>query len=61
MTPQETEPKLPANVGESLVEVWVSKGSPQGPGVWQQSSGMVPFGINPFGGAINPVIEPTDS
>ena len=61
VTLQETEPKLLANVGGSLVEVWVSRGSTQGPGIWQQLSGKVPFGINPFGDAINPVIEPIDS
>ena len=43
MTPQETETKLPASVGGSLVEAWVSRGSPQGWRYWQQLSGKVPF------------------
>ena len=50
VTPQETEPKLPASVGGSPVEVSVSRGSPQGQGHWQQHSGKVPLGINPLGG-----------
>ena len=50
VTPQKTEPKLPAGVGGSPVEVWVSRGSPQGQGHWQQHSGKVPLGINPLGG-----------
>ena len=33
--PQETEPKLPASVGGSPVEVWVGKASPQAQGHWQ--------------------------
>jgi hypothetical protein len=49
VTPQETEPKLPASVGGSLVEAWVSRGSPQGWGDWQQLSGKVPLGIKPLG------------
>jgi len=32
MTPQETGPNLPATVGGSAVEVWVTRGSPQGQG-----------------------------
>ena len=38
--PQETEPKLFANVGGSPVEAWASRASPQGLGHWK-----VPFGI----------------
>ena len=38
--PQETEPKLSANVGGSPVEAWASRASPQGLGHWK-----VPFGI----------------
>ena len=50
MTPRDTEPKLPATVEGSPVEVWVVRGSPQGRGHWQQQSGKVPFGVNPLGG-----------
>ena len=50
LTPQDTEPKLPASVEGSPVEVWVGRGSPQGWEYWQQQSGKVPFGINPLGG-----------
>ena len=32
MSPQETDPKLSASVGGSLVEVWVGRASPQGLG-----------------------------
>ena len=42
--PQATEPKLPAGVEGSSVEVWVSRGSPQGQGYWK-----VPLGINTLG------------
>ena len=47
VTPQETEPD---SVGGSPVEVWVSRGSPQGWGHWQQQSRKFPLGINPLGG-----------
>ena len=50
MTPQETEPKLPASVGGSPVEAGVNRSSPQGQGDWQQPSGRIPFGINLLGG-----------
>ena len=53
MTPQETEPKLLASVGVSLVGGrgwWIDRGSPQGQGHWQQQSGKVPLGGNPLGG-----------
>ena len=56
MTPQETEPKLPASVGGSPVEAWVSRGSPQGQGSWKQQSWKVLLG-----GAIIPTMEPVDS
>ena len=36
MTPQDTEPDLPVSVQESLVEVWVNSGLPQGQGLWLQ-------------------------
>ena len=32
MTPQETEPDLPGSVRESLAEIWVDSGLPQGQG-----------------------------
>ena len=41
VTPKETEPKLRARVGGLPVDVWVSRGSPQG---WK-----VPRGVNPLG------------
>ena len=44
MTPQETESKPPASAGGPPMEVWVSRGSPQGRGHWK-----VPLGTNPFG------------
>ena len=34
VTPQETEPKLPAGVGGSPVEAWVRRGSAQGQWSW---------------------------
>ena len=49
VTPQETEPKLPASVGVPPVEAWVRKSSPQGWGYWQQQDRKVPLGINPLG------------
>ena len=55
MTPQETNPKPPASVGGPAVEAWVSRGSPQGQGCWQQQSRKVPLG-----GAIIPTIDPAD-
>ena len=49
VTPQETEQKLPAGVGGSSVKAWVSRGSPQGWGDWQQLSGKVAFGVKLLG------------
>jgi len=48
LTPQETNPKLPATVEGSPVESWVGKDSPQG-WDWQQLSGKVPFDVNSLG------------
>jgi len=45
VTPQETDPDLPASVGGSPVEAWVSKFSPQGRRHWQQQSFKVLLGI----------------
>ena len=56
MTPQETDPDLLVSAHESLAEAWVSRGSPQGQGSWQQQSWKVLLG-----GAIIPTIEPLDS
>ena len=42
VTPQEAEPKLPASVGGPPLEVWVSRGSPQGRKHWK-----FPFDVNP--------------
>jgi len=44
VTPQETEPKPPANIGGPPVEAQVGRGSPQGCGHWK-----VPLGVNPLG------------
>ena len=49
VTPWETEPKPPPSVGGSTVEAWVSRGSPQQRGYWQQLPGRVPCGINILG------------
>ena len=38
MAPRETDPDLPVSVQESLVEVWVSSGLPQGQGLWVQQT-----------------------
>ena len=45
MTPQETEPKLPASVGGPPVEEWVGRGSPQGQGHWRQEVQKVPLAV----------------
>ena len=50
MTPQDTEPKLPASVGGSPVEAWTIRDPPWERKDWQQLSGKVPFGMNPVGG-----------
>ena len=50
MTPQETEPKLPASVGGCPVEAWIGRGSPQGWGQWWQQFEMVSLGVSPFEG-----------
>ena len=44
VTQQETEPKVPINIGGPPVEAWVGRGSPQGWVHWK-----VPLGINPLG------------
>ena len=48
VTPQETEPKLLTSVGGSPVEKWVSKGSPQRYGHWQQQSRKGSLVISPL-------------
>ena len=35
LTPQDTEPKLPASVRGAPAEVWIGRGSPQGRGHWE--------------------------
>ena len=50
VAPQETGAKLPASIGGPPVEVWVSRGTLQRQGNWQQLSGKVSFGINTLGG-----------
>ena len=47
--PQETEPDLSANVGRSLVEVWVYTGLPWGWRHWHQPSWKGPLGVSPLG------------
>ena len=46
-TPHKTEPTLPISAGVSPLEIWVSRGSPQG-------RGKVSLGINPLGGPHKP-------
>ena len=43
MTPQETEPKLPASVGGSPVEVWVSNGQHKDGGTGSNRLGRYPW------------------
>ena len=43
--PQETEPDLPASVAGSPVKLWISRGSPQGRGHWQQQPWKMSLGI----------------
>ena len=45
VTSQETDPDLPAGVGEA----WVSSGSPWGEGYWQQQSWKGSLDISPLG------------
>ena len=49
VTPEETEPKLPAGAGGPPVEAWVGRGSLRGPGHWQHQVGRVPVGVSPLG------------
>ena len=44
MTPQETEPKLPASVGGPPVEARIGRSTPQGWGHWKQGLGRFPLG-----------------
>ena len=60
MTPQRTEPKLPAGVGRSPMEAWVSRGSPQGLGA-SSSRPERPIGLSPLRVHVNPVTEHVDS
>ena len=50
VTPQNTEPDLPAIVGGSPAEVWGGSGSVQGQGHWQQQFLEVSIGVNLAGG-----------
>ena len=43
VTPQEIDPDLPVSVWESLAEVWVGSGLPQGRGTEYNSAGISPF------------------
>ena len=47
VTSQETEPKLPARVGGSPVDMCVSRGSPQGCGDWAASVWGAPLWCKP--------------
>ena len=49
VTPQETEPDLPASVGGSPEEVGVGCGSLRGQGHWQQKFWEVLLGVSPPG------------
>ena len=49
VTPQETEPDLPASGGGSTVVVWAGSGLPWGWGDRQQWSWKGPFGVSPLG------------
>jgi len=49
VSPQQTEPILPAGVGKSPVEVWIGRGSPEGWRHWQQQSQKVPLDISTLG------------
>ena len=49
VTPQQTEPKIPASVGGPPLEALVGKDSPQG-WDWKQLPGKVPFDVNSLGG-----------
>ena len=60
MTQQETELKLPPNVGRSPEEVWISRGSPQRWRHWQQQSRNVSLGGNLWDIATNPTIKPVN-
>ena len=60
MTQQETKPKLSPSVGRSLVEVWISRGSPQGWRHWQQQSRKVSLAGNLFDVATNLTIKPVN-
>ena len=42
LTPQDTEPKLPPSVREAPVDVWIDRGSPQGPGHWKVLTDIAP-------------------
>ena len=52
VTPQETEPTLPANIGGFPMEVWICSGSLQRWGHWQQQSWEVSLGVSPLGGRL---------
>ena len=45
VTPQETEPKLPASVDGAPVQAWVSRGPPQGWGHWKVTLGLNLLGV----------------
>ena len=57
MTPQETEPDLPASVGGSPMDVWVNSDLPCGWGYWQQHPLLASFLLEV---TINPVRDPVD-
>ena len=52
LTPQDTEPKLPATVREAPVDVWIDRGSSQGPGHWKVLIDIPPGLLGRGGGQI---------
>ena len=57
MTPQKTEPKLPASVGGAPVEEWVSRGPQQGWGHWKVALGLNPLGVDAAIEPMSPALE----
>ena len=60
MPSQEAEPKLPASVGRSPVEVWVGRGSSQERGTGNRSPRRFLLAKALLEVAINPIMEPID-
>ena len=58
MSPQQTEPILPASIGKSPAEAWIGRGSPEGWRHWQQQSRKVSLREDLLDVVINPTIKP---